>query len=259
MNNNKNSKPAAAPSAEPILKLSKEQEWAATLWETRDTEEIAAAVGVSPAVIREWETQPLFIAEIAQNELSAEYETKEKQAAALVFKNISYADAETAIRLKKGTILEWAQEEGSAFNELLDEMKGLVTSKLRGGATPYGLTEEQIQAIPLIIEGKSDAEVGEAIGKTRETVNRWRNHDHDFKRELEAARKSYLEAQVAAVSARAQKAIAVLDKLLDSDDERIRLQAASLLLKSAPALKEERRKSKSESTNALTALSSYLK
>jgi len=61
---------------------------------------------------------------------------------------------------------------------------------------------------------------------------------------LKAARNVYHDAQVAAVSARAraQKAIDVLDKLLDSDDERIRLQAASLLLRSAPALKEEDRK-----------------
>ncbi len=257
MNVNKKSKPAAAPTVKPMMKLSKEQAWAATLWDTRDTQELAAAVGVSPAVIREWETQPLFIAEIAQNVLGGGYETKEKHAAALVFSNVSYADAEIATRLKKGTILEWAQEEDSEFNELLDEMKVLVATKLKSGATPYGLTEEQIQAIPLIIEGKPDAEVGEAIGKTRETVNRWRNHDPDFKRELEAARNSYLEAQIAAVSARAQKAISVLDKLLDSDDEKIRLQAASLLLKSAPALREERRKSESESTNALKGLSSY--
>ena len=237
MNHKEKSEQAAAPTTKPILKLTKEQEWAATLWETRDREEIAAALGASPAVIRAWEAQPLFIAEIAQFELGGDYETKEKQAAALVFSNVSYADAETAIRLKKGTIIEWAQEDGSPFNELLDEMKVLVATKLRSDATPYGLTDEQIQAIPLIIEGKSDAEVGEAIGKSRETVNRWRNHDADFKRELQAGRKSYLEAQIAAVSAHAQKAITVLDKLLDSDNERIRLQAASLLLKSAPALK----------------------
>ncbi len=106
-------------------------------------------------------------------------------------------------------------------------------------------TEEK-QAAALVFSNVSyaEAEVAEAIGKTRETVNRWRNHDEDFKRELKAARNSYLEAQISAVSARAQKAIAVLDELLDSEDERIRLQAASLLLKSAPSLKEEDRKIK---------------
>lgn len=100
------------------------------------------------------------------------------------------------------------------------------------------LSAEQLQAIPLIIQGKTDAEVAEAIGKTRETVNRWRNHNEEFNEALDDARSSYFESQVAAVSARAQKAIAVLDGLLESEDEKIRLQAASLLLKSAPALKK---------------------
>ena len=121
------------------------------------------------------------------------------------------------------------------------------------------MTEDQVQAIPLIVEGNTDAKVAKAIGKTRETVNRWRNRDEDFKRELKAARNVYHDAQIAAVSARAQKAIAVLDKLLDSDDERIRLQAASLLLKSSPALKEERRKSKSQSTDLFDALARILR
>ena len=259
MNNNENLKPAVAPSAEPILKLSKEQELAASLWETSDRKKIAAAVGVTQAVIAEWQQQPLFIAEIANFQLGDDCLTEEKQAAALIFSNVSYAEAEAIIGLEIGEIAEWVQIEGSSFNELLEYMKQLLTNELSVGAVPYGLTEDQIQAIPLIVEGNTDAEVAKVIGKTRETVNRWRNHDEDFKQELKAARSTYHDAQIAAVSARAQKAIAVLDKLLDSDDERIRLQAASLLLKSAPALKEERRKSKSESTNALTGLSSYLR
>ena len=36
MNIKANSNPAAAPTAEPMLKLTKKQEWAASLWETRD-------------------------------------------------------------------------------------------------------------------------------------------------------------------------------------------------------------------------------
>ena len=244
MNIKANSKPAAAPTAERILKLTKKQVWAASLWETRDRKKIATAVGVSTAIIREWQKQPLYVAEIAHFQVGEMCETEEKQAAALVFSNVSYAEAEAVIGLKEGTIVAWAQDEGSSFNQLLDCMKELVTTELSGDAIPYGLTEDQIQAIPLIVEGKTDAEVAEAIGKTRETVNRWRNHDEDCKRELKAARNSYLEAQISAVSARAQKAIAVLDELLDSEDERIRLQAASLLLKSAPSLKEEDRKIK---------------
>lgn len=252
------SKPAAVPTAEPILKLTLEQELAASLWETSDRKKIAAAVGVSPAVIVEWQQQPLYIAEIANIQLGEMCDTEEKQAAALIFDNISFAEAEAIIGLQAGTIADWAQTEGSSFNELLECMKQLLSNELSVDTGPYGLTDDQIRALPLIVEGNTDAEVAKVIGKTRETVNRWRNHDEDFKRELKTARNVYHDAQVAAVSARAQKAINVLDELLDSDDERIRLQAASLLLRSAPSLKEEDRKIKKASLKKSDRYNSYM-
>jgi len=258
MSKQEHSKPAAAPTAEPILKLTLEQELAASLWETSDRKKIAAAVGVSPAVINKWQQQPLYIAEIATFQMGEMCGTEEKQAAALIFGNISFAEAEALIGLEAGPIADWAQTEGSSFNELLECMKQLLSNELSVDAGPYGLTDDQIRAIPLIVEGNTDAEVAKAIGKTRETVNRWRNHDEDFKRELKAARNVYHDAQIAAVSARAQKAIDVLDELLDSDDERIRLQAVSLLLKSAPSLKKEDRKIKNVRLNKSDNYNSYM-
>ena len=50
------------------------------------------------------------------------------------------------------------------------------------------LSDAQRQAIALLLEGKRDAEVGEAVGVTRETVNRWRNSDDGFMVELNKAR-----------------------------------------------------------------------
>ena len=69
-------------------------------------------------------------------------------------------------------------------------------------------------------------------------VNRWRNHDEDFADALEDARYSFIESQRVAVSAGAQMAVSALEELLDSEDDKVRLQAASLLLKTAPALKK---------------------
>ena len=51
------------------------------------------------------------------------------------------------------------------------------------------LSDVQRQAIALLLEGKRDAEVGEALGVTRETVNRWRNGDDAFTVELNKARR----------------------------------------------------------------------
>ena len=240
MDNLKNGKaPVALLKDRQILPLTQEQAWAASLWDKKDKEEIASAIGVPPEILTEWENQPLFIAEIA--DLSAEFEAEieEKQAAALVFDNSSYAAAEATIGLEEGTIMEWAQEEESLFNELLDQMKREVANQIKKDPNPEGLknpdpedlNEDQIRAIPLIIEGKTDAQVGEAIGKSRETINRWRNQNKDFIKELKKAREAYLDSQIMALSATARKAITVLENLLDSEDEKIRTRVAIHLLR----------------------------
>ena len=226
---------------ESMLKITKEQEWAASLRRRKDREEIAAAVSVSPDIIEDWEEHPRYLAEIAQIDLGINADTEVKQASALVLRNFSYADAEAVLGLEEGTIMAWALDDRSPFNSLLVQMKFLANPP-----TPSDdkyddleeLSDEQLQAIPLIVQGKTDVEVGDAIGRTRETVNRWRNHDEDFADALEDARDSFMESQRVAVSAGAQMAVSALEELLDSEDDKVRLQAASLLLKTAPALKK---------------------
>lgn len=241
MNKNGNTKHAAAPTAESMLKLTKEQESAASLRKKKEIDEIAAAIGVSTDIIEDWEKQPRYLAEISQIDLGIKADTEVKQAAALVLSNYSYTDAEAALDLEEGTIITWALDNQSPFNSLLVQMKFLANRPPPSediDDDPEELSNEQLQAIPLIVQGKTDAEVGEAIGRTRETVNRWRNHDEDFAWALDDARDSFMESQRVAVSAGAQMAVSALEELLDSKDDKVRLQAASLLLKSAPALKK---------------------
>ena len=42
------------------------------------------------------------------------------------------------------------------------------------------LTPQQESAIDLIIAGQNDSEVAQAVGKSRSTINIWRNHDPLF-------------------------------------------------------------------------------
>ena len=62
------------------------------------------------------------------------------------------------------------------------------------------LKEQQMLAIPHILAGKSDAQVAEAVGVARETINRWRNHDEDFQDELSQSRVAQVDARVIALS-----------------------------------------------------------
>ena len=235
-----NTIPRAQPTDRAGLALTQEQEWAASLWDIKEKEEIAAALNVPPEILDEWEDQPLFIAEVVDRSEAIEASIQEKQAAALVFDNLSYVEAETTVGLEEGTIMEWVQDEDSTFNYLLDGMKRETTVPEIEPEDPEratntfdvpSLSEEQMLAVPLIIEGKTDAQVGEAIGKSRETINRWRNQNEDFIKELKEARETHFDSQIMALSATTRKAIIALENLLDSEDEKIRMQVALHLLK----------------------------
>ena len=244
-----NEQPGSPPTEIPPLNLTEEQAWAAELWGTKDIEELATALGISPEVLTEWTNQKRFIVEITTYTSECEATTEERQAVALVMDNFSYAQAESIIGLKEGTIKQWALDEESDFNWMLEEGRHQYSLIRAPNADsdeeqvpePELLSDEQLLAIPLIIEGKTDAEVGEAIGKSRETINRWRNHDENFSKELKAARKTYLNSQIMALSASKGKAITVLNELLESDDEKIKLQAATLLINATSSLPPQKR------------------
>ena len=240
----KNTIPEAQPTDQIVLSLTQQQMQAALLWEVKSENEIAAAVGITPKVLTQWKNQPIFLAEIADLRSGIDASPEEKQAAALVFDNVPYAQTETIVGLKEGTLMEWVHGFNS-FNDLLEEMKEGVPNEfnkapepeVKEDLKPKGLNDDQVRAIPLIIEGQTDAQVGDVLGKRRETINRWRNHDKLFIKELKAAREAYLDAQITALSAATPKVITVLQDLLDSEDEKTRMQAATHLLK-ATALSE---------------------
>ena len=240
----KNTIPEAQPTDQIVLSLTQQQMQAALLWEVKSENEIAAAVGITPKVLTQWKNQPIFLAEIADLRSGIDASPEEKQAAALVFDNVPYAQTEAIVGLKEGTLMEWVHGFNS-FNDLLEEMKEGVPNEfnkapepeVKEDLKPKGLNDDQVRAIPLIIEGKTDAQVGDVLGKRRETINRWRNQDKLFIKELKVAREAYLDAQITALSAATPKVINVLQDLLDSEDEKIRMQAATHLLK-ATALSE---------------------
>jgi hypothetical protein len=77
------------------------------------------------------------------------------------------------------------------------------------GATfqPRPLSVEQLNAIPLLYTGLTDAEVGQAVGVARETVWSWRNEVPLFMAELEKARQQYISGAVDKLRSTLPKAI----------------------------------------------------
>jgi len=93
------------------------------------------------------------------------------------------------------------------------------------------LSVEQENAIDLLIQGKSDREVAEAVGVARQTVNQWRNQDAVFIAELNVRRHAIWGSQTERLRSLIAKAVDVLERDLDSEDLRLRQSAAVHLLK----------------------------
>lgn len=90
---------------------------------------------------------------------------------------------------------------------------------------------EQDHAINLLLQGKNDREVAEAVNVSRQTVNQWRNHDSVFMGELNARRQAVWGNQAERLRSLISQAVDVLESDLSSEDVRLRQSAAVHILK----------------------------
>lgn len=97
--------------------------------------------------------------------------------------------------------------------------------------TTRQLSLEQENAIDLLIQGKSDREVAEAVNVSRQTVNQWQNHDAVFIAALNARRYEIWGSQTERLRSLISQAVDVLDSDLSSEDLRLRQSAAVHILK----------------------------
>ena len=81
------------------------------------------------------------------------------------------------------------------------------------------VTDSQRQAVSLILAGKTDGEVAQAVGVARETVNRWRNGDDLFMITLNAERHRLWDAHRERLTSLVGKAITAVEKGLELDPE----------------------------------------
>ena len=92
------------------------------------------------------------------------------------------------------------------------------------------LTPEQLNAIDLLILGKTDREVSEAVGVRREMVTKWHKNPF-FSAELSVRREElWLDAKLRLKSL-AHEAVNVLTRGLSSQDEKVAITAAVHILK----------------------------
>jgi hypothetical protein len=93
-----------------------------------------------------------------------------------------------------------------------------------------GLTAQQWQAVAMLVAGKKQVDVAEALGLTQETVSRWRNSPI-FAAAVNAGIRESYTAVIGEVRDASTDAVKVLRECMQSEDEKLRLSAALATLR----------------------------
>lgn len=79
----------------------------------------------------------------------------------------------------------------------------------------HGPTIEQLNAIDLLVIGKTDKEVADVVGINRVTVTKWRNYDLDFQAELNKKRKEIWSSSIDRIRALVPLALERLEQEIE--------------------------------------------
>jgi hypothetical protein len=96
-----------------------------------------------------------------------------------------------------------------------------------------GLTLPQLNAIDLLVAGKTDKETAELLNLARTTVTKWRLYDPVFQAALNCRRAEVWSAGIDRLRALIPQALAALGEELEERDGPNRLKAAAEILKLA--------------------------
>ena len=90
------------------------------------------------------------------------------------------------------------------------------------------LSEKQLMAIDLILSGKVDREVAEAVGVSRSTISDWRNGNYLFQAELNKRRREIQEAGRERLRRIRNKALDTVEKAIEEGDVKTALEILRL-------------------------------
>jgi hypothetical protein len=100
-----------------------------------------------------------------------------------------------------------------------------------GRASIPELEPQQLEAVGLLLSGKTITETAAALGVARETVSRWRHTDAAFEALYNEGLRSTWEAGRVRLEEARGKAIARLVELVDSEEPAVALKAAMALVR----------------------------
>ena len=124
-------------------------------------------------------------------------------------------------RLKEGDVM---------VDDATEKELGNMQKRLWDRSSAPQLTPEQLNAIDLLILGKTDKEVSELVGVRRETITKWHKNPF-FIAELNSRREVLWTDSKLRLRALASEAVEVLSNGLHSEDEKVAISAAVHILK----------------------------
>lgn len=107
---------------------------------------------------------------------------------------------------------------------------------------PDGLNDKQERALQMIILGEQDIEIAAALGINRKTIYRWRKYDVQFMRALDERQALMREMAQNGLLELTEGALEAVREALKDKDNRVRLQAARLVLDLLNVKKQEEKK-----------------
>lgn len=92
------------------------------------------------------------------------------------------------------------------------------------------ITDVQNVVIGHLLAGKTQREAARLTGVNEETVSRWRKGNADFVAELNRRRQSIWAATEERILGLRVQGVEAVERLLESEDDRVKFQAAQLVL-----------------------------
>ena len=106
-------------------------------------------------------------------------------------------------------------------------MRGYMTKSGKTGQFP-ALSIEQLNAIDLLVVGKTDQEVARAVSVSRQTVCGWRLYHPDFQAALNKRRREVWGAAADKLRSLLPKALEVIERELEREDVKVALDIVKL-------------------------------
>jgi transposase-like protein len=104
------------------------------------------------------------------------------------------------------------------------------------------LNDKQERALQMIILGEEDIEIAATLGINRKTIYRWRKYDVQFMRALDERQALMREMAQNGLLELTEGALEAVREALKDKDNRVRLQAARLVLDLLNVKKQEEKK-----------------